>query len=327
MGLPANIKSMHNDDVKKLTERVGALIPIIAERIHYAESRIAGINLQSTVLLAAGAAAFTASFAFEKLSLRIPIMLSGGFLFAFGFSMLFVASRQVNRYPFTAATKVWKWFYRDALQKQAAFEFSFWLYFRDWKKYGQEVRDQYNAQLGPFESQSTTMLLDDKENLWQDIQQVYVLHINEKYKNLFLSHLRKVFGVLSVLFVVVLALGIYLGHGAEEQAQAPHNRDLTQGAARIISQWRLVGDTTENHVDTATVLVEVSVVNQSDKPVTVASIKLIDRYGMEIPFTTLTSSQAALIVQPQGSGSLSTLVQFPMSLYSSMNRVDTTDGK
>jgi len=327
MVIPANIQSMKGTDIEKLTRRVSELIPAIAERIHYAESRIASINLQSTVYLAAGAAALTAAFAFGNLSLRIPIMVSGGYLFGFGFLMLLMASRQVNRYPFTQATKTWKWFYRDALKDQKAFEFPIWQYIGNWKTLGNKVRAQYDSQLNDFESQSTTTLLDDRENLWQDIQQVYVLHINEKYKNLFLTHLRKMFAVLSLGFVLFLVAGIYWGQQAEERAHAPSNGNLTQGSTSLTYQWRLVNDTTENHVDTATVLVEVSTVNRSNKPLTVTAIRLKDRYGMDIPFTTVSGPPAALIVPPQGSGTFSTIVQFPMTLYSSMDRVDAIDAK
>lgn len=327
MALPSNIVSMSDADVKRLTERVAPLIPVVAERIHYAESRIAGINLQSTVFLAAGAAALTAAFAFDKLSLRVPIMVSGAYLFGFGLVMLFMASRQVNRYPWTSATKTWKWFYRDALKDQKAFEFPIRQYIGNWSELGKAVRAQFTSQLNDFESLATTTMLDDRENLWQDIQQIYVLHVNEKYKNLFLTHLRKVFGLLSIGFVIALAFGVYIGQRAEDWAQSPNSRGLTMDGVKVTFQWRLANDTTENHVDTATVLIDVSVIDNSPNALTISGIRLKDRYGMEIPFTTVSAAPAALVIKSHGSGTYSSVVQFPMSLYSSMDRVETIDGK
>src|SRR5208283_4331809 len=45
-------------------------------------------------------------------------------------ALFWVYSVQTNRYPFTGATRAWKWFYRDALPTQTSFDLPWYSYFR-----------------------------------------------------------------------------------------------------------------------------------------------------------------------------------------------------
>ena len=54
----------------------------------------------------------------------------------------------------------------------------------------------------PRFSEKLQVIRDERISLWQDIQQLYVLHVNEKYKNAYLSKLR---GILSSGLSAILA--------------------------------------------------------------------------------------------------------------------------
>lgn len=105
--------------------------------------------------------------------------------------LLFVLySLQTNyKYPFNQVTTTWKWFYRDALIDLSDISIPFTCY--ECENNRNNIASKITESWPKFINQYTRGILNPKESLFQDIQQVYVLHLNEKYKNMFLSNLRK----------------------------------------------------------------------------------------------------------------------------------------
>jgi hypothetical protein len=181
---------------KRFKEELAPIMSAASERIHYAEGRRTNFSVIAAGLVAGGIAMLTFSLGNIELAvIRYPVLAAASWLFLSGVAVIVVYSLQTNRYPFTAATKTWKWFYRNALPRQAVFDLPWWSYFR----FGNEkarIKAEYDQQLPEFVA-SLDRLNDESISLQQDIEQLCVLHINEKYKNLQLTHLRKLTGAYS----------------------------------------------------------------------------------------------------------------------------------
>jgi hypothetical protein len=176
-------------------------------RIEYAESRRAALGVLGGVLLAAGMAALVqiAGAGIEPDQVRIALLTSALALIVSGITVVLLYALQTNwDYPFKVATSTWKWFYRDAIKEADA---------AAPKWHGIQSKEQKAASRRLFEENHVPYvdqllgLRDDVENLSQDLEQVYVLHWDEFYKNRFLTQLRSTLScaLLGSLTVGVLA--------------------------------------------------------------------------------------------------------------------------
>src|SRR5436309_12209642 len=97
--------------------------------------------------------------------------------------------RQTNyKYPFTQTTGTWKWFYRYALKDYSAFDAA-WHAFQTKARLARGKR-AFENQWDVFKAEQVKGLADPRTSAAQDLEQVYLLHVNERYKNLFLTQLR-----------------------------------------------------------------------------------------------------------------------------------------
>ena len=199
------------------------------ERVHYAEGR-RGQYIAVAAGLFAGAIAL-ASIADQAMFTRVSwsIQVAAGGFFLLSIFLFYVYSKQVNRYPWTSVTKTWKWFYRDAIPEEAKFDLNFYNWLFRWGKEVTRAKYEFNRQL-PLFGASLQKLFNPRESLWQDIQQLYVLHINEKYKNAYLSRLRSILtgGLVAILTLVLLAAALQLLLGSKD----PVHTTVTEISAR-----------------------------------------------------------------------------------------------
>jgi hypothetical protein len=223
---PAAIAALTAEEVKSLQSDTQLLIGKVADRVHYAETRRTMMGNIGGAIFASGAVLTTIAVSNRSEPLIFWPALAEGLTFGLGglivWSMFFW---QVNRYPFTAATYTWKWFYRDALPNAAAFVAGG----KGWKS----ARNEYAAQLEPF-TVRISALKDAHQNLWQDIQQLYTLHINERYKNLHLSALSRALKIFTALAVIVPLLV-----GTLTAITSGHSDKLVNQAGVAIGSWRL----------------------------------------------------------------------------------------
>lgn len=187
----------------KITE-VNALIDHINGRIEYTESRITKMVTLSIALIGAGVALFGAIL---KTLDTVPFVFGivpSGLLIGTGLLAVLIHSRQINpRYPFRGLRNDWKWFYPNIVSN--------W-YRPNVMMSEDEVSLAEKKVMHVFGLTGyATKILNESpaERLRVDVQQLYLLHVNEKYKNTFLSHLRTI--LKNGLALVVIGLLLFLG--------------------------------------------------------------------------------------------------------------------
>lgn len=210
----ANVNPLDLDE--KLKE-VNFLIEHINQRINYTESRITRTVTFSVTLIAIGMAFFAVTTKLHGLSFYLGLITTGLFILTGGITSI-IHTFQVNpKYPFRALGNDWKWFYPNivdekykpstiVMEGESKYLEKRLLHLEGLKKYAQKIMNENKI-----------------DRLKVDIQQLYLLHVNEKYKNCFLTSLRRV--LTWGLLLTAIALIILFVTIAVEQAKSPGQVD------------------------------------------------------------------------------------------------------
>ena len=206
--IEASLANMSDADVERLNATQMDLIRIMTGRIQYAESRRGGFATIGGGFVAAGIALI--SIALDAHETRVSVLLAvfGAGLAVTGTAVLWLFGRQTNpKYGFikkeTKLKRPWKWFYRDALSNSDAFKYH-WFHSGKHQK-NLEPALEFDKQWGAFADRQLTLSSSRVDTL-QNVKQVYLLHVNERYKNLFLTEVRKalIWGLVSTLIITAL---------------------------------------------------------------------------------------------------------------------------
>jgi hypothetical protein len=179
-------------------------------RIEYAEARRGALATIGGVLLAAGLTGLLplAKSDWDYFPARLGLLvLVAGFVVT-GALVLWLWGRQTNwDYPFKGASQTWKHFYRDALTDADPSSVPWHARLR--KDRRAQLQQQFVDGRAGFLERSLT-LRDESISLAQDLEQSYLLHWTELYKNRFLTSLRQVvvWGVLVSLTAAVVGFAI-----------------------------------------------------------------------------------------------------------------------
>jgi hypothetical protein len=204
---------LNNDEVESLDKTCLTLIERIDPRIWYAETRRSTFANLAVFLLGAGTALLTA-VAVNHVRYRPAfwglLFLALGAIGAGGLVLLVYSAQTNFDYPFKKKTSTWKWFYRDALPKTKTLPVPWYAMQSSAAKSAAEASFDEDWQY--FVEQSRK-LVDVRVNAQQDLQQLYVLHVNEFYKNKFLTQIRRVtsWGFVAAITIGVVAFLIALG--------------------------------------------------------------------------------------------------------------------
>lgn len=277
----------------------------VAERIHYAEARRATYSVIAGVMVAGGLALLTLALgAIDSLAVKYAICAAAVCFTLVGILIFVVYGRQTNRYPWTSATKTWKWFYRDALPRESAFDIGWGSYFR-FGKDKKRIQSEYASQLPEFKT-GLARLSNAEISLEQDAEQLYVLHVNEKYKNLHLSYLRTATnkGLLWTI-PIVLAAGI-LGIRQDYRGHAPHRVHYETNVLRLDAQWRILDAAPETHQ--SRILLIIHAINRSGTPLESPTWRVIDSRGWLIPSASIATSLSPNVVPARTSVSYSQIL-------------------
>jgi len=198
--------SLDNKDTLSLAARCRELIFHIHQRIEYCEKRRGQMVLISLSLLAAAVALFAATFlgAADSGLLVLLVRLTALLLFLTAAITLALYALQTNfKYPFIEITKTWRWFYHYSVSKE--YKPPFFPF--------EGPKEQEKMQKMHLEDMLTyakrTLESSPKEELEQDLEQLFLVIVNEKYKNAQLTHLRMVisWGLgLTILAMVAIAI-------------------------------------------------------------------------------------------------------------------------
>lgn len=269
-------------DAAAIATRIEAVISAAAERIHYAEGRRTNYATMGGVLIAAGVAMFTFAWgAIEQVVLRMAATGSAVSMFLVGAFILFIYGIQTNRYAYTSATKTWKWFYRDALPNDASFELRRLSYYSGigWKSHKESISHSYASALPNFVAKIHA-LSDNETNLAQDIEQLYSLHLNEKYKNAFLSDIRNVFNSGLIFIMIATLIGSAGGLYLHREAQLLRVYTKLQNSNVIHAEGKRL---TSPLSPDAQLSMRLIVVNPAKTPLRPSGIQALDKDGWPLP--------------------------------------------
>jgi hypothetical protein len=311
-----NVSPQQREAIKK---DIMEVIAAVSERIHYAESRRTNFSVIAGVLVAGGVALITFALGnIDSMLVKYIVAGSATALILFGTILFLVYARQTNRYPWTSATNTWKWFYRDALPKSSAFDLSWHSYFRFGKE-GDKAKAAYGAQLGPFKDH-LTRLADDVESLNQDAEQLYVLHVNEKYKNMHLTDLRRVttFGLFIVLPTFAILGGTY-GFYLDRQHERPKQIHYARSGVSIDASWHPLSSIPDSRF--GELLLQIHITNTSTLPYALPRWNAEDADGNSIPTELLVSTSTAQPVAPKSSVRYSVLLRSGASAIKAVSRI------
>ena len=197
--------------LKRLNKTLLHQIDLMTGRIEYAESRRGAIATFASALFAGGVALFALPIdaSWSPFPHPFAVRLFGLALMVFAAVTLIAWARQINPpYGFNepGGPRPWKWFYRDALTDFEVFTLRWW-----WPIGRQQAPiTAFREQWDPF-AQRSLGLADLRTDALQNLQQVYLMHVNERYKNFFLSQLRSLLlFTVSISFVIFLVAAITL---------------------------------------------------------------------------------------------------------------------
>jgi len=179
--------SLDNKDTLSLAARCRELIFHIHQRIEYCEKRRGQMVVISLSLLAAAVALFATTFlkAMDSGLLVSLVRLTALLLFLTAAITLALYSLQTNfKYPFIEITKTWRWFYHYSVSKEYKPPF---VPFEGLKQREKMQKIHLKDMLTYAEK---TLGSSPKEELEQDLEQLFLVIVNEKYKNAQLTHLR-----------------------------------------------------------------------------------------------------------------------------------------
>jgi hypothetical protein len=171
------------------------------------------------VLVAVGGAIIAASLALISVVVSHPMFqplvvaslsfgVGGIFL---GVLVWIMYSRQVNfRYPFTASAATWKWFYRYAIRDYKEFKVP-WTACLSKALFDADAK-RFQEGFSVFMAEDAPRLFNVRDNTKQDLEQIYLLHVNEMYKNRFLTQLRSLvsWGLITNLVIAIIVFFIAL---------------------------------------------------------------------------------------------------------------------
>jgi len=190
-----------DEELSKKIKEVNLLIEHIDNRIHYTETRLGRTVTFSVTLIGVGIAVFAAVVKLSGWSFLLGL-LSSGLLILTGVIAILINVFQTNpKYPFRKLPNDWKWFYPRIVNE----EYKPGLIMKEGERKYLEKRLLHIKGLKEYAAKiiAETPL----ERLKVDIQQLYLLHVNEKYKNKFLTTIRRVLSIgvsLSLAFLICL---------------------------------------------------------------------------------------------------------------------------
>ena len=323
--MAADLASLDEKKIKNLSEASRHLIDHIAGRIAYAESRRTAISTIAAAMLAADIALLTFGQTNVKhvpLQIAIIAFSIAGILLSLVIWIVYV--RQTNfDYPFKSVTDTWKWFYRDALSSHAD-KFTASKLGGQRKSVRDAAKQAFSAQRDAFRTKQIPGLSDLSISTDQDLEQVYVLHVNERYKNLFLTHLRDIlaWGLVINTFIGFAAfiITLYLFKPLTPIASGIH----ATSDVEVTASWRDTGSkrTIGAAAQEVELLINARVRNKTGALLTVNSLIPKDNYGMQLPVYVQSLTPSSQQIPANSAAQFVGIVWIPDSVRSTLHHFE-----
>ena len=192
-----------DEELSKKIKEVNLLIEHIDNRIHYTETRLGRTVTFSVTLIGFGIAFFAVVAKLSGWSFLLGL-LSSGLLILTGVIAILINVFQTNpRYPFRKLPNDWKWFYPRIVNE----EYKPNLIMKEGERKYLEKRLLHIEGLKEYAAKIVAETNLDRLKI--DIQQLYLLHVNEKYKNKFLTSIRSVLSI-GVSLALAALIGLFV---------------------------------------------------------------------------------------------------------------------
>jgi hypothetical protein len=310
------LNSLGEQQIIYLQETLRHLIDHIARRIEYTESR-------RSVLAVTGGAIFAVSVSLLTLALTkvdyyalwLSLTVFSVIGIVVGALSWVLYARQTNfHYPFTEAERSWKWFYPDALPSLKPFSVP-WHGIQS-KESVQVGRAAFTSQWKSFSQKQSVSLSDRRTSTLEDLRQVYLLHVNERYKNIFLSHLRSIIQRGLLCAVLAATVSFPIGLVTHSNSGSIHSGIYRVGDLIVISTWRETGETRVIQLGDAEfqMLLNFSIRNEGKLSFAGRAIIAKDQLDMSIPVSMESMTPIPLVAPPASTVEAQSLVWIPRSL-------------
>lgn len=293
------IARLSDEELVTLRAALQQVIPIRETGIAYAESRRGQFASIAGAMLSLGIAIFPLSNLVAWSPGRWSLVVLGFCAVLSGLATWVMYAFQVNYpYPFVSVVPPWKWFYHQALPTPTAFGPSIaqLIKFRlrapgldaatkatKTEPYFKNEEEEVERQFGEFGVQ-VRGLSQKRVDATQDLRQLYRLHLNELYKNRFLTQLRKVLTT-GITFSVFIPLLVLMVSVCTVHDKPKTSSDVISHDIETASTWIPTGRVRQNgiaQVDVEYRLV-VTIVNRRASPVAVHSLTATDSNDRAIP--------------------------------------------
>jgi hypothetical protein len=114
----------------------------------------------------------------------------------------------------------------------------------------------------------------------QDIQQAYTLHVNEKYKNLYLSWLRSLFNFGLIAIAALTLAGGIIGAWSEVASHKITSSSFSNDSWTYQTEYRLISSPMSEN---AKWVVKITAINKLDRPQSVRRLLVRDIEGWLLP--------------------------------------------
>jgi hypothetical protein len=193
------LSQLDNEGASRLANDLRDMAFHMSSRIHYTESRLSTMAGLGGGLIAFGTAILSLISALgDKVSLllRVAVLLFSISSILSGLVVWFIYARQTNfSYAFKGVPGPRTWFYRDAIPTSDTFTIPPSAYFGGGvraDKASAHILEEFSTQWSGFATHVGSVFGSPIEHALENLQQVYLLHYNEFYKNRFLTQLRTV---------------------------------------------------------------------------------------------------------------------------------------
>lgn len=279
------IQGLGNAKLKYLQGPLRDLIARRIEGIHYAETRRNQLATIGGALAPIGLALIPLGLGTQVIPLRVAYLCLGVGLLVLGAATWILYMQQTNyQYPWVNVASNWKWFYHGALPDEAAFGPDRWMRHSGAGRQAEEraATDQWTL----FAAQAGG-LAEERIDATQDLKQLYLLHINERYKNLFLTRMRQLLGWGLGCVVIVAVLGGVISLIASGPTLRNHTQNSNCDSTGLKSQanWSLTGAVRPAGLSSDDIEYQLDITIDNHRDNDVKSMRLVasDNSGKAIP--------------------------------------------
>lgn len=293
------IGSLSKDELAYLSPTLRELIAHRIAGINYAEGRRGQLAAIGGAIAAAGIALLPFASGVEWVPLKAVYYELSLTSFALGAAIWITYARQTNyNYPFKTELATWKWFYHQALPDKTQFGPGI-LSNRGSRRRVSE-NEQYGEQWLSFAEQAKGLSAPDVDAT-QDLKQLYQLHVNERYKNLFLTRLRGllVWGLVVTFVGALVTFGIAVA--VYEQPERTQSSEWRGRGVELTATWKETGAVRSEGLSSLDVQfrARVTFTNRSSHQVTLTRLMMLDHDSDPIPVEFLTSSRSLVVAPDQ----------------------------